>query len=97
MASVAVNACCYTLRPLIAQTRLRVDAEGQVWITLRHQWSDGTTHLRFDQVALLERLAVLIPTSIELASAVALQAMEEHRSAGIEWACVVTRGRSMSA
>ena len=52
---------------------------------------------RFDPVALLERLAVLIPTSIELASAVALQAMEEHRSAGIEWAWVVTRGRSMSA
>ncbi len=53
--------CCYTLRPPIAQTRLRVDAEGQVWITLRHQWSDGTTHLRVDPVALLERLAVLIP------------------------------------
>jgi hypothetical protein len=53
--------CCYTLRSPIAQTRLRVDAEGQVWITLRHQWSDGTTHLRFDPVALLERLAVLIP------------------------------------
>jgi hypothetical protein len=35
--------CGYTLRPPIAQTRLRVDGEGQVWITLRHQWSDGTT------------------------------------------------------
>jgi hypothetical protein len=53
--------CCYTLRPAIAQTRLRVDAEGQVLITLRHQWSDGTTHLRLDPVALLARLAVLIP------------------------------------
>jgi Putative transposase len=53
--------CCDTLRPPIAQTRLRIDAEGQVWITLRHQWSDGTTHLCFDPVALLERLAVLIP------------------------------------
>ena len=53
--------CRYTLRPPIAQTRLRVDAEGQVWITLRHRWSDGTTHLRLDPVALLERLAVLIP------------------------------------
>ena len=29
--------------------------------TLRHQWADGTTHLRFDPVALLGRLAVLIP------------------------------------
>jgi hypothetical protein len=53
--------CRYTLRPPIAQTRLRVDAEGQVWIALRRQWSDGTTHLRFDPVAFLERLAVLIP------------------------------------
>jgi putative transposase/transposase-like zinc-binding protein len=53
--------CRYTLRPPIAQTRLRVDAEGQVWITVRHQWSDGTTHLRFDPVTLLGRLAVLIP------------------------------------
>jgi hypothetical protein len=32
-----------------------------VWITLRHQWADGMTHLRFEPVALLERLAVLIP------------------------------------
>jgi hypothetical protein len=53
--------CGYTLRPPIALTRLRVDGEGQVWLTLRHQWSDGTTHLRFDPVELLERLAVLIP------------------------------------
>ena len=27
----------------------------------RHPWSDGTTHLVFDPVGLLERLAVLIP------------------------------------
>jgi Putative transposase/Transposase zinc-binding domain len=53
--------CRYTLRSPIAQARLRVDAEGQVWITLRHQWADGTTRLRFDPVALLARLAVLIP------------------------------------
>jgi Putative transposase len=53
--------CRYTLRPPIAQARLRVDAEGRVWVTLRHQWADGTTHLRFEPVALLERLAVLIP------------------------------------
>lgn len=51
----------YTLRPPLALTRLRVDAEGQVCVALRHQCSDGTTHLRFDPVTLLERLAVLIP------------------------------------
>jgi hypothetical protein len=53
--------CRYTLRPPIAQARLGVDAERQVWITLRHPWADGTTHLRFEPVALVERLAVLIP------------------------------------
>jgi hypothetical protein len=53
--------CRYTLRPPLALTRLRVDADGQVCIALRHPWSDGTTHLRFDPIALLERLSVLIP------------------------------------
>jgi hypothetical protein len=53
--------CRYTLRPPIAQARLRLDGEGQVWITLRHQWADGTTHLMFEPVAFLERLAVLVP------------------------------------
>jgi len=53
--------CRYTLRPPIAQKRLRVDADGYVWIALRHPWPDGTTHLRFAPVALLERLAALIP------------------------------------
>src|SRR5437667_12695893 len=28
---------------------------------LRHRWADGTTHLRFDPLELLERLAVLTP------------------------------------
>jgi hypothetical protein len=53
--------CRYTLRPPIADARLRVDAEGHIWVTLRHPWADGTTHLRFEPVALLERLAVLVP------------------------------------
>jgi MFS family permease len=30
-----------------------------VWIALRHPWADGTTHLRFEPLTLLERLAVL--------------------------------------
>jgi hypothetical protein len=34
---------------------------GRCAVALRHQWSDGTTHLRFDPITLLERLAVLIP------------------------------------
>jgi hypothetical protein len=53
--------CRYALRPPIAQDRLRLDAGGQVWLELRHRWSDGTTHVKFDPIDLLGRLAALIP------------------------------------
>ena len=53
--------CRYTLRPTVAQDRLRLTTEGQVVLQLRHPWSDGTTHLLLDPLELLERLAVLIP------------------------------------
>jgi len=53
--------CRYALRPTVAQDRLRLTAEGQVVLQLRHPWADGTTHLLFDPLELLERLAVLIP------------------------------------
>jgi hypothetical protein len=53
--------CRYALRPAVAQDRLHLTAEGQVVLRLRHPWSDGTTHLLFDPLELLERLAVLIP------------------------------------
>ena len=53
--------CRYALRPPLAQDRLHVIGEGEIWLTLRHRWADGTTHLRFDPLELLERLAVLTP------------------------------------
>ena len=37
------------------------DGDGEIWLTLRHRWADGTTHVRFDPLELLERLAVLTP------------------------------------
>jgi hypothetical protein len=40
--------CRYALRPPLAQDRLYVTAEGTIWLTLRHRWADGTTHLGFD-------------------------------------------------
>jgi hypothetical protein len=63
------------VRPPLAQDRLHVSAEGTIWLTLRHRWADGTTHLhptahntrggdpglRFDPLELRERLAVLTP------------------------------------
>jgi hypothetical protein len=51
----------YALRPPIAQDRLHLTSQGQVVLDLRHRWADGTTHLVFDPVELLERLAALTP------------------------------------
>jgi hypothetical protein len=47
--------CRYTLRPPLAQERLQRTGEREIWLTLRHRWADGTTHLRFDPLELLER------------------------------------------
>jgi hypothetical protein len=49
------------LRPPIAQDRLRLTGDGQIVLQLRRRWSDGTTHLLFDPIELLERLAALTP------------------------------------
>ncbi len=53
--------CRYALRPPIAHDRLQLTAGGQVQLELRRRWSDGTTHLLFDPLELLERLAALTP------------------------------------
>ena len=53
--------CRYALRPPVAQDRLSLTAGGQVRLELKRAWSDGTTHLLFDPVELLERLAVMTP------------------------------------
>lgn len=53
--------CRYGLRPPVAEDRLRLTADGQVLLRLRHPWTDGTTHLLFEPTELLERLAVLTP------------------------------------
>jgi hypothetical protein len=38
-----------------------VTADGQVRVALRQPWADGTTHVVFDAVEFLGRLAVLVP------------------------------------
>jgi hypothetical protein len=53
--------CRYALRPPVAQDRIRLTVDGDVLLELRHRWSDGTTHLRFHPLELLERLASLTP------------------------------------
>jgi cytosine/adenosine deaminase-related metal-dependent hydrolase len=51
----------YVLRPPIAQERLTRTTDGRVVLTLKTEWSDGTTALCFEPIALLERLAALTP------------------------------------
>ncbi len=53
--------CRYVLRPPVTGDRLSADGAGRVVLQLRHPWADGTTHLRFEPTAFLERLAVLAP------------------------------------
>ncbi len=53
--------CRYALRPPVAHERIRLTSAGQVLLELRHRWADGTTHLLFDPLELLERLATLTP------------------------------------
>jgi hypothetical protein len=53
--------CRYGLRPPIARDRLPLTADGHVVLQLRRRWSDGTTHLLFDPIELLARLAALTP------------------------------------
>jgi len=51
--------CRYALRPPLGQDRLQIMPEGSVVLELRRRWTDGTTHLIFEPVELLERLAAL--------------------------------------
>ena len=53
--------CRYALRPPVAGDRVRVTGDGQVQLQLRHRWTDGTTHLVFDPLEFLGRLAGLVP------------------------------------
>lgn len=53
--------CRYALRPPVALERLSLTSGGQVLLRFRQPWRDGTTHLVFDPVEFLGRLAVLVP------------------------------------
>lgn len=53
--------CRYTLRPPVAEERVSLTTDGQVRLTLRRRWTDGTTGLLFDPVDFLARLAALTP------------------------------------
>jgi Putative transposase len=49
------------LRPAVAQDRLRPTEDGRVVLELKTAWADGTSHLVFEPLELLARLAALTP------------------------------------
>jgi len=53
--------CRYLLRPAVSQDRLRLLGDGRVLLALKTAWADGTRHLLFEPLELLEKLAALTP------------------------------------
>jgi hypothetical protein len=53
--------CRYVGRPPIATQRLSELPDGRILYRLRNRWRDGTTHVVFEPVDLVARLAALVP------------------------------------
>jgi putative transposase len=54
---VGEQLCHYLRGPPLTDDRLRLLCDGRVRVQLKGAWSDGTTHLLFQPVELLEKLA----------------------------------------
>jgi hypothetical protein len=55
------NLCRYVARPAVATERLLVLKDGRVSYKLRHRWRNGATHVIFEPLDLVAKLAALIP------------------------------------
>ncbi len=53
--------CRYLARPAVATGRLALTAQGLVRYTLKTPYRDGTTHVIFEPLDFLSRLAALVP------------------------------------
>ena len=53
--------CRYVGRPAVASERLSKLDDGRLLYELRHRWRDGTTHVAFEPLELIDRLAALVP------------------------------------
>ena len=49
------------MRPAVSQDRLQLLSDGRVLLALKTAWADGTRHLLFEPLELLEKLAALTP------------------------------------
>lgn len=55
------NLCRYVARPAVATERLSVLPDGRLLYELRHRWRNGTTHIVFEPLEFLAKLAALVP------------------------------------
>jgi len=53
--------CQYLCRPPLGQGRLNRLRDGRIGVALQRPWADGTTHLVFTPIELLQRLVPLVP------------------------------------
>jgi hypothetical protein len=53
--------CRYILRPPLANDRLQILDDGDVRLDFKRPWSDGTSSIELAPVALIARLAALVP------------------------------------
>jgi len=51
----------HLLPPPLAQHRVQLRADGPVLVTLKTVWRDGTSHLLFEPIEFMEKLAAIIP------------------------------------
>jgi hypothetical protein len=51
----------YAARPPLSSDRLSLLPDGRLLYRLKRRWSDGTTHVIYEPMELLERLAALVP------------------------------------
>jgi hypothetical protein len=51
----------YAGRPPLATERLSLLPDGRLLYRLKHRWRDGTTHVIYEPLELMERLAALVP------------------------------------
>ncbi len=55
------NLCRYVARPAVATERLSILPDGRVAYRLRHRWRNGATHVMFEPLDLVAKLAALVP------------------------------------
>jgi hypothetical protein len=53
--------CKYILRPPLANDRLKILDDGEVRLEFKKPWSDGTMSVELEPLALIARLAALVP------------------------------------